>query len=90
MATDQDMSGWTDLLHSSTKLLEQAAPSAQFPPLQVFNQTLLSLSLSTFSIWFPRKQKKFGKFLRCVDFFREDKSKEVNRKFDCFCYLVAL
>ncbi|KAF3945284.1 hypothetical protein CMV_028326 [Castanea mollissima] len=34
MATDQDMSGWTDLLHSSTKLLEQAAPSAQFPPLQ--------------------------------------------------------
>lgn len=34
MANDQDMSGWTDLLHSSTKLLEQAAPSAQFPPLQ--------------------------------------------------------
>ena len=88
MATDQDMSGWTDLLHSSTKLLEQAAPSAQFPPLQVPNQTLLSLS--TFSVWFPRKQKKFGKFLRCVNFFREDKSKEVNRKFDCFCYLVAL
>ncbi|KAL6145200.1 hypothetical protein ACLB2K_055888 [Fragaria x ananassa] len=28
------MSSWTDLLHSSTKLLEQAAPSAQFPPLQ--------------------------------------------------------
>ena len=36
MAGEQDMSGWTDLLHSSTKLLEQAAPSAQFPPLQVF------------------------------------------------------
>ncbi|XP_021844204.1 nuclear pore complex protein NUP93A-like [Spinacia oleracea] len=34
MANDADMSGWTDLLHSSTKLLEQAAPSAQFPPLQ--------------------------------------------------------
>ncbi|KAI4319612.1 hypothetical protein MLD38_033192 [Melastoma candidum] len=34
MANDQEMSGWTDLLHSSTKLLEQAAPSAQFPPLQ--------------------------------------------------------
>ncbi|CBI29807.3 hypothetical protein VitviT2T_013028 [Vitis vinifera] len=34
MATDSDMSSWTDLLHSSTKLLEQAAPSAQFPPLQ--------------------------------------------------------
>ncbi|KAH9648667.1 nuclear pore complex protein NUP93A [Citrus sinensis] len=34
MAGEQDMSGWTDLLHSSTKLLEQAAPSAQFPPLQ--------------------------------------------------------
>ncbi|KAI4341250.1 hypothetical protein MLD38_025995 [Melastoma candidum] len=34
MANDQEMSGWTDLLHSSTELLEQAAPSAQFPPLQ--------------------------------------------------------
>ncbi|XP_010279553.1 PREDICTED: nuclear pore complex protein NUP93A-like isoform X2 [Nelumbo nucifera] len=34
MATEPDMSSWTDLLHSSTKLLEQAAPSAQFPPLQ--------------------------------------------------------
>ncbi|XAR68488.1 hypothetical protein NMG60_11003624 [Bertholletia excelsa] len=34
MANDADMSGWTDLLHSSSKLLEQAAPSAQFPPLQ--------------------------------------------------------
>lgn len=34
MATEQNMSSWTDLLHSSTKLLEQAAPSAQFPPLQ--------------------------------------------------------
>ncbi|XP_041024481.1 nuclear pore complex protein NUP93A [Juglans microcarpa x Juglans regia] len=34
MANEQGMSGWTDLLHSSTKLLEQAAPSAQFPPLQ--------------------------------------------------------
>uniref|UniRef100_A0A5B7BH26 Nuclear pore protein n=1 Tax=Davidia involucrata TaxID=16924 RepID=A0A5B7BH26_DAVIN len=34
MASDPDMSSWTDLLHSSSKLLEQAAPSAQFPPLQ--------------------------------------------------------
>ncbi|KAK8690312.1 hypothetical protein V6N13_089007 [Hibiscus sabdariffa] len=34
MASEQDMSSWTDLLHSSSKLLEQAAPSAQFPPLQ--------------------------------------------------------
>lgn len=34
MANDQDMSSWTDLLHSSSKLLEQAAPSSQFPPLQ--------------------------------------------------------
>ncbi|KAM6568270.1 hypothetical protein CsatB_016255 [Cannabis sativa] len=41
MANDQDMSSWTDLLHSSSKLLEQAAPSAQFPPLQV---TLFTLS----------------------------------------------
>lgn len=35
MASDADMSGWTDLLHSSSKLIEQAAPSAQFPALQV-------------------------------------------------------
>ncbi|KAL1225585.1 Nuclear pore complex protein NUP93B [Cardamine amara subsp. amara] len=34
MANDQEMSGWNDLLYSSTKLLEQAAPSSQFPPLQ--------------------------------------------------------
>ncbi|XP_057770368.1 nuclear pore complex protein NUP93A-like isoform X1 [Salvia miltiorrhiza] len=34
MASDADMSGWTGLLHSSSKLIEQAAPSAQFPPLQ--------------------------------------------------------
>ncbi|KAK5839288.1 hypothetical protein PVK06_008064 [Gossypium arboreum] len=34
MASEQGMSSWTDLLHSSTKLLKQAAPSAQFPPLQ--------------------------------------------------------
>ncbi|KAI3935522.1 hypothetical protein MKW92_008632 [Papaver armeniacum] len=34
MASEPDMSSWTDLLHSSTKLLEQAAPSAQFPALQ--------------------------------------------------------
>lgn len=34
MASEPDMGSWTDLLHSSTKLLEKAAPSAQFPPLQ--------------------------------------------------------
>ncbi|XP_057781481.1 nuclear pore complex protein NUP93A-like [Salvia miltiorrhiza] len=34
MASDADMSGWTGLLHSSSKLIEQTAPSAQFPPLQ--------------------------------------------------------
>ncbi|GFP83866.1 nuclear pore complex protein nup93a [Phtheirospermum japonicum] len=38
MASDADMNGWTDLLHSSSKLIEQAAPSAQFPPLQEFDQ----------------------------------------------------
>lgn len=43
---NEDLVGWTDLLHSSTKLLEQAAPSAQFPPLQVFFFFSLSLSLS--------------------------------------------
>ncbi|KAL2591041.1 hypothetical protein AAZV13_13G321600 [Glycine max] len=31
---NEELGSWTDLLHSSTKLLEQAAPSAQFPPLQ--------------------------------------------------------
>ncbi|RWW64175.1 hypothetical protein BHE74_00028604 [Ensete ventricosum] len=35
MANDQEMSGWTDLLHSSTKLLEHAGPSVHFPSLQV-------------------------------------------------------
>ncbi|KAG1338613.1 nuclear pore complex protein NUP93A [Cocos nucifera] len=44
MATDADMSGWTDLLHSSTKLLEQADSSAQFPPLQRNLDQLESLS----------------------------------------------
>ncbi|KAG5515560.1 hypothetical protein RHGRI_036566 [Rhododendron griersonianum] len=34
MVSDTEMGSWTDLLHSSSKLLEQAAPSAQFPPLQ--------------------------------------------------------
>ncbi|XP_024967119.1 nuclear pore complex protein NUP93A isoform X2 [Cynara cardunculus var. scolymus] len=34
MTSDADMSSWTDLLHSSSKLVEQAAPSAQFPSLQ--------------------------------------------------------
>ncbi|PWA69589.1 nucleoporin interacting component (Nup93/Nic96-like) family protein [Artemisia annua] len=34
MANEADMSSWTNLLHSSSKLVEQAAPSAQFPPLQ--------------------------------------------------------
>lgn len=32
---DAEMGGWTGLLHSSTKLLEQAAPTPHFPPLQV-------------------------------------------------------
>lgn len=45
MANDQEMSGWTDLLHSSTKLLEQATPSSQFPPLQVL---LLTTTLFDF------------------------------------------
>ncbi|RWW05820.1 hypothetical protein GW17_00030883 [Ensete ventricosum] len=35
MANDQEMSGWTDLLHSSTKLLEHAGPSVHFPSLQI-------------------------------------------------------
>ncbi|XP_066380240.1 nuclear pore complex protein NUP93A-like [Miscanthus floridulus] len=31
---DAEMGGWTGLLHSSAKLLEQAAPTPHFPPLQ--------------------------------------------------------
>ncbi|GKU89810.1 hypothetical protein SLEP1_g3899 [Rubroshorea leprosula] len=34
LARERDIGSWTDLLHSSTKLLEQSAPSAQFPLLQ--------------------------------------------------------
>lgn len=44
MAGDADMSAWSELLQSSTKLLEQAAPSAQFPPLQRNLDQLESLS----------------------------------------------
>uniref|UniRef100_A0A0D9VTZ5 Nuclear pore protein n=1 Tax=Leersia perrieri TaxID=77586 RepID=A0A0D9VTZ5_9ORYZ len=31
---DVEMGGWSELLHSSSKLLEQAAPTPHFPPLQ--------------------------------------------------------
>ncbi|EEC75253.1 hypothetical protein OsI_11561 [Oryza sativa Indica Group] len=31
---DVEMGGWSELLHSSTKLLEQAGPTPHFPPLQ--------------------------------------------------------
>ncbi|XP_042510747.1 uncharacterized protein LOC122086086 isoform X3 [Macadamia integrifolia] len=34
MGTEPELSSWTDLLHSSTKLLEEVASSAHFPPLQ--------------------------------------------------------
>lgn len=55
MASDGDMSGWTDLLHSSSKLIEQAAPSAQFPPLQVYILHSFELfvedMLSGFEFW---------------------------------------
>ncbi|KAK9085375.1 hypothetical protein Sjap_025786 [Stephania japonica] len=44
MAWEPDLSSWTDLLHSSIKLLEQATPSAQFPPLQRDLDPLESLS----------------------------------------------
>ena len=43
---NEELGSWTDLLHSSTKLLEQAAPSAQFPPLQVsFSSQLTHFTL---------------------------------------------
>ena len=41
---DTEMGGWTGLLHSSTKLLEQAAPTPHFPPLQVRAPTMCSVS----------------------------------------------
>ncbi|XP_078160805.1 nuclear pore complex protein NUP93A-like [Carex rostrata] len=44
MANDVEMSGWSELLHSSTKLLEQASPSTHFPPLQRSLDQLESLS----------------------------------------------
>jgi hypothetical protein len=44
---NEDLASWTDLLHSSSKLLEQAAPSAQFPPLQV-SQSHTFFSLFSF------------------------------------------
>ncbi|WOL18253.1 nuclear pore complex protein [Canna indica] len=44
MANDQEMTGWTDLLHSSTKLLEHAGPSAHFPTIQRNLDQLESLS----------------------------------------------
>ncbi|VFQ71729.1 unnamed protein product [Cuscuta campestris] len=34
MANDADMSSWSELLHTSSKLIEQTAPSTLFPPLQ--------------------------------------------------------
>ncbi|KAH0854855.1 hypothetical protein HID58_037102 [Brassica napus] len=60
MANDQEMSGWTDLLHSSTKLLEQAAPSSQFPPLQVL---LLTTHFSLFRLIL----RVFNRFLNELD-----------------------
>lgn len=72
MANDADMSGWTDLLHSSTKLLEQAAPSAQFPPLQVL---FLSPPISTVFV------KTHFAFLNFNEFFR------LRFQFCCFSFL---
>lgn len=66
MASEQDMSSWTDLLHSSSKLLEQAAPSAQFPPLQV----LSSLSPSS-----PVKKKNVAeKIIQILNFLKIEKN----------------
>ncbi|KAL7169017.1 hypothetical protein ACSBR2_034109 [Camellia fascicularis] len=50
------MGSWTDLLHSSSKLLEQAALSVQFPPLQVHHK--LHFSTPFGSPRNSRKQKK--------------------------------
>lgn len=53
---DAEMGGWTGLLHSSTKLLEQAAPTPHFPPLQVRARRrppFLPRSFSPFSLSAP-------------------------------------
>ncbi|CAI9779501.1 unnamed protein product [Fraxinus pennsylvanica] len=58
MANDSDMSGWSDLLHSSSKLLDQATPPAQFPPPQIpieqmkREKIVISVANSHFSICF--------------------------------------
>ncbi|KAJ4809671.1 Nuclear pore complex protein Nup93 [Rhynchospora pubera] len=44
MANDVDMTGWSELLHTSTKLLEQASPSTHFTPLQRSLDQLETLS----------------------------------------------
>eukprot|EP01018_Ginkgo_biloba_P022309 Gb_32484 [translate_table: standard] len=44
MAGEGDMTSWTDLLHNSTKLLQQATPSTQFPPIQRSLDQLEALS----------------------------------------------
>jgi hypothetical protein len=63
MASEQDMSNWTDLLHSSTKLLEQAAPSPQFPPLQVFLFVFFFLSRTLlFSFLFVSRENAMAIF----------------------------
>jgi hypothetical protein len=55
MATEQGFSGWTDLLHSSSNLLEQSGRSAQFPPLQV-------PPYSIFLFFFFFSRENVGKF----------------------------
>lgn len=69
---NEDLVGWTDLLHSSTKLLEQAAPSAQFPPLQVFFFFSLSLSSASISLLFRESvttehNKRFPRATLCFE-----------------------
>ncbi|XP_057864951.2 nuclear pore complex protein NUP93A isoform X2 [Cryptomeria japonica] len=44
MAGEADMTSWTDLLNNSTKLLQQAAPSTEFPPIQRSLDQLEALS----------------------------------------------
>ncbi|KAJ4834884.1 Nuclear pore complex protein nup93a [Turnera subulata] len=98
MASDHYMSGFTEILHSSTKLLEQAAPSAQFPPLQrnldqieALSKKLKAKTLRTEapsqSIAATRLLAREG--INAEQLARDLKSFELKVKHDCFCSLVS-
>lgn len=64
---DAEMGGWTGLLHSSTKLLEQAAPTPHFPPLQVRARRRPPFLPQLFSL--PRCRRRLHLFPSAPDGF---------------------